>query len=286
MSEMSAITFEIDDRGVATLTLDRPEVRNAMNGEMMSQVTETISNLPADARVLILKGSGKVFSAGADLSWMMSAAAGGSGGFGGVAAPLRTDPRAPEAANPPKSTGDDSSVLLELFSSIDTCRVPVVAQVHGAAMAGAAGMVACCDVAVAAEGTVFGFTEVRLGLVPAVISPYVVRKMGYSFARAAFLTAERFDARRAYEVGLVHRVVPLDDLEFAVQEAVQALLLAGPEAIREARQLVDRVWGRAPSEVADVTVAAITERRASEEGREGVTAFLEKRRPRWAQPDQ
>lgn len=257
---MSAISFEIDDRGVATLTLDRPEVRNAMNGEMMAQITEKIANLPAEARVLILKGSGKVFSAGADLSWMMS------GGSGGIA-------------------GGDSSVLIELFSSIDMCRVPVVAQVHGAAMAGAAGMVACCDVAVAAEGTVFGFTEVRLGLVPAVISPYVVRKMGYSFARAAFLTAERFDARRAYEVGLVHRVVPLEDLELAVQEAVQALLLAAPEAIREARKLVDRVWGRAPSEVADVTVAAITERRASEEGREGVTAFLEKRRPRWAPPD-
>ena len=255
---MSAITFEIDDRGVATLTLDRPEVRNAMNGEMMLQITETIANLPAEARVLVLAGKGKVFSAGADLSWMMSA---------GVA-------------------GGDSSVLLDLFSSVDTCRVPVVAQVHGAAMAGAAGMVACCDFAVAAEGTVFGFTEVRLGLVPAVISPYVVRKMGYSFARAAFLTAERFDARRAYEVGLVHRVVPTEDLDSAVEEVVQALLLAGPEAIREARQLVDRVWGRAPAEVADMTVAAITARRASEEGREGVTAFLEKRRPRWAPPDQ
>lgn len=256
MSAMSTIQFAVDDRGVATLTLDRPEVRNAMNGEMMLQITETIANLSPDVRVLVLAGNGKVFSAGADLAWMMSA---------GV-------------------TGGDSSVLLELFSSIDTCRVPVVAQVHGAAMAGAAGMVACCDVAVAAEGTVFGFTEVRLGLVPAVISPYVVRKMGYSFARAAFLTAERFDARRAYEVGLVHRVVPLEDLEFAVQEAVQALLLAGPEAIREARQLVDRVWGKAPSEVADVTVAAITQRRASEEGQEGVTAFLEKRKPRWAPP--
>lgn len=228
-----------------------------MNGEMMSQMTEAIANLPADVRVLVLAGNGKVFSAGADLSWMMS------GGASGI----------------------DSSVLLKLFSSVDTCRVPVVARVHGAAMAGAAGMVACCDVAVAAEGTVFGFTEVRLGLVPAVISPYVVRKTGYSFARAAFLMAERFDARRALEVGLVHKVVPIEELDSAVEEVVQGLLLAGPEAIGEVRKLLDRVWGRAPAEVSDVTVAAITERRASEEGREGVAAFLEKRKPRWAPPD-
>jgi len=253
---MNEIRFEVDSRGVATLTLNRPEVRNAMNGELMSQMAETIGNLPSDVRVLVLAGEGKVFSSGADLAWMMSAT----------------------------EAGGDSAVLLSLFSAVDQCRAPVVARVQGAAMAGAAGLVACCDFAVAAEDAVFGFTEVRLGLVPAVISPYILRKTGYSFARAAFLTGERFDARRAYEVGLVHRIVPSDQLDAAVEEVVRSLLLAGPEAIGEVRKLIEKIWGRSPSEVSDVTVAAISERRASEEGREGITAFLEKRRPRWAQP--
>lgn len=250
---MNTILFDVDDSGVATITLNRPERRNAFDEQMLIEVSETVSTLPAEVRVLVLRGQGKVFCAGADLAWMMSGA------------------------------GATSSRLDEMFVAIDTCRVPVVACVHGAAMAGAIGIVASSDIVVAAASTVFAFTEVKIGLIPAVISPYVVRKVGYSFARAAFIGAERFDAQRAYEVGLVHRVVAEDELDAAVKEVVGGLLTGGPEAMREARKLVDEVWSKRPAEVRDMTVAAISARRSSEEAQEGVHAFLEKRKPRWGE---
>ena len=175
----------------------------------------------------------------------------------------------------------DSSTLSRMFKTLDECPVPVIGRVHGAALAGATGLVACCDYVVAAESTIFAFTETRLGLVPAVISPYVMRKVGYSFARAMFLTADTFDAKRAYEAGLVHRVVQDDQLDDGVQEVVESLLKAGPKALIEARALLDRVWGRAPEEVADLTVETIARMRVSEEGQEGVASFLEKRPPSW-----
>ncbi|MEO7803347.1 MAG: enoyl-CoA hydratase-related protein [Actinomycetota bacterium] len=250
---MNTIVFDVDGAGVATLTLNRPERRNAFDEEMLVEINETVSSLPSDVRVLVMRGAGKVFCAGADLGWMMSGAA------------------------------STSSRLDDMFSTIDTCKVPVVAQVHGAAMAGATGIVACCDIVVAASSTVFAFTEVKIGLIPAVISPYVIRKVGYSFARSAFITAERFDAQRGYEVGLVHRVVDESELDSAVQQVVAGLLTGGPEAMFEARKLVDAVWGKPLGDVRDLTVAAISERRASEEAREGVLAFLEKRKPRWVE---
>jgi methylglutaconyl-CoA hydratase len=259
---MSVIRFEMDERGVATLTLDRPDVRNAFNDELIAAFTRTVTNLPAEARVLVLAGEGKVFCAGADLNWMRN-----------MAAYSREENQA------------DSSRLRGMFEALESCTVPVVGRIHGAAMAGAAGLVACCDVAVATESTVFAFTEVRLGLVPAVISPYVVRKVGYSFARAAFLTAERFDAARALQAGLVHRVVPSEQLDAAVEQMVRAFLAAGPRALRETGKLLDAVWGRSPAEAGDLTVQTIAEARVSEEGQEGVAAFFEKRPPRWAPPE-
>ena len=248
-----------DDRGVVTLTLNRPDVRNAFDDTVIEAITRHITDLAPDARVLVLAGAGKVFSAGADLNWMRS---------------MRDFGFAENLA--------DSTRLREMFEALDGLSLPKVARVHGAAVAGATGLVACCDVAVAAEGTVFAFTEVRLGLVPAVISPYVVRKVGYAFARAAFLTAERFDAGRAREVGLVHRVVPSEDLDAAVEEYVQAFLAAGPDAVRRTRDLLDAVWGRHPDEVGERTVEAIAEARVSDEGQEGIASFFEKRPPRWA----
>ncbi|HVL81062.1 MAG TPA: enoyl-CoA hydratase-related protein [Actinomycetota bacterium] len=253
------ISFSTDERGVARLALNRPDVRNAFNDELIAAVTDTVRDLDPSVRVLVLSGEGKVFCAGADLNWMR-----------GMAGYSLDENRA------------DSTRLRTMFEALDECPVPVVGRVHGAAMAGATGLVACCDVAVAAEDTVFAFTEVRLGLVPAVISPFVVRKVGYAFARSMFLTAERFDADRAYEAGLVHRVVPPEELDATVEEYVEAFLAAAPGALRETRRLLEQVVGRQPEDVRELTVQAISEARVGEEGQEGVVAFFEKRPPSWA----
>ncbi|HLF69853.1 MAG TPA: enoyl-CoA hydratase-related protein [Actinomycetota bacterium] len=255
---MSLVSFQVDERGVARLALNRPDVRNAFNAELIEQITSTIENLPANVRVLVLSGEGKVFSAGADLDWMRSM-----------------------AAYSLEENAADSSRLSRMFEALDNCRAATIARVHGAAIAGATGLVACSDVAIASAETVFAFTEVRIGLVPAVISPYLMRRTGYSFLRSAFLTAERFDASRAMSVGLVHQVVDASELDEAVEKTVTDLLAAGPEALREARTLVNAVWGRAPADVADLTIRTIAKRRLSPEGQEGVSAFLEKRDPRW-----
>lgn len=255
---MSVLRVETDERGVATLTLHRPEVRNAFDDELIGAVTTTVRDLGDDVRVVVLAGEGPVFCAGADLRWMRSMA-----GF------TREENIA------------DSARLRGMFEALDACPTPVVGRIHGAAMAGATGLVACCDVAVAAEGTVFAFTETRLGLVPAVISPYVVRKVGYSFARAMFLSAERFDAQRALATGLVHEVVSPESLDDAVARVVDGFLSCGPRALRETRRLLDAVAGREPSEVAELTVRTIADARVSEEGQEGVASFFEKRPPAW-----
>ncbi len=257
MSE--SLGFEVDDRGVGVLTLNRPDVRNAFDADLIAGISRTVAELPDAVRVLVLRGEGKVFSAGADLAWMRS---------------MKDFSYAENV--------EDSRKLRRMFELLDACPVPVVGRIHGAAVAGATGLVACCDVAVAAEGTIFAFTEVRLGLVPAVISPWVVRKTGYAFARAAFLTAERFDAERAYEVGLVHRVAPADELDDVVEGYVEGFLASGPEALRETRELVDDVAGRPPDEVGERTVETIARARVSDEGQEGIAAFFEKRPPRWA----
>lgn len=256
---MSLLDFSVDDRKVARLALNRPDVRNAFNAELIEEITQTVQDLPEDARVLVLSGRGKTFSTGADLKWMRSM-----------------------AAFTHEENLADSAKLRDMFEALDNCRLPVIGRIHGAAIAGATGLVACCDYAVAADSTVFAFSEVKLGLIPAVISPYVLRKVGYSFARAMFLTAERFDASRAYEVGLVHRVVAEDELDAAVDEVVSLILEAGPHSLRAARNLIEKIWNQTPSEAGDTTVDAIAQQRVSDEGQEGVSAFLEKRKPRWA----
>jgi methylglutaconyl-CoA hydratase len=259
---VSVVEFDVDARKVATLSLNRPEIRNAFNAELISEVTKTLVELPRDVRTLVVKGNGPAFSTGADLEWMRSMA-----GYSRV------------------ENLSDSSALRGMFAALDGSEVPVIGRIHGAAIAGATGLVACCDYAVATESAVFAFSEVRLGLVPAVVSPYVMRKCGYSFTRAMFLSAERFTAQRALEVGLVHRVVPDEELDAAVEEVVDSILAAGPQALVEARKLLDSVWGHSPAEVADLTVSVIADRRVSEEGQEGVSSFLEKRKPRWAKSD-
>jgi methylglutaconyl-CoA hydratase len=249
------------DGPVAHVVLARPEVRNAIDGATARELRGAVAAASArdDIRVIVLAGRGAVFCAGADLEWMKKVA-----GFS----------REENLA--------DAAEMRELFETIDRSPKAVVACVQGAALGGGAGLVAVADIAVTEDGARFGFTEVRLGIVPAVISPYVVRKIGVSAARELFLTGERFSAACAAEIGLVHRVVPLAGLDAAADERVQELLQAAPGAIAAAKNLVRSVAGRPLEEVRDLTVEAIADRRASAEGQEGLAAFLEKRKPRWA----
>jgi methylglutaconyl-CoA hydratase len=248
------------DGPVARIVLDRPEVRNAFDGEMVRELHDAVAAASAreEVRVVVLSGRGPAFCAGADLDWMKTVA-----GF------TREENLA------------DARSLFELFEAIDRSPKAVVACVQGAALGGGAGLVAVADIAVAEEGAQFGFTEVRLGLVPAVISPFVVRKIGVSAARELFLTGERFLAARAAEIGLVHRVVKRGELEAAADERVGELLKAAPGAVAAAKALVRGVAGRPVEGVRDVVCRRIAERRASEEGQEGLEAFLAKRRPGW-----
>jgi methylglutaconyl-CoA hydratase len=211
-----------------------------------------------DVRVIVLAGRGAVFCAGADVDWMKTV-----------------------ARFTPEENLADARALFELFETIDRSPKAVVASVQGAALGGGAGLVAVADLVVAENRAQFGFTEVRLGLVPAVISPFVVRKIGASAARALFLTGERFGAARAEAIGLVHRVVELDGLAAAVDERVRELLQAAPGAVAAAKDLVRSVSGRPVGEVRELACERIAERRASPEGQEGLRAFLEKRKPGW-----
>jgi len=248
------------DGPVAHVVLDRPEARNALDGEMVRELADAVGAASArdDVRVLVLSGRGSVFCAGADLEWMKTA-----GSF--------TD----------EENLADARALFDLFQAVDRSPKAVVASVQGAALGGGAGLGAVADVVVAEEGARFGFTEVRLGLVPAVISPFVVRKIGASAARELFLTAGRFTAARAASIGLVHHVVRLHDLDAAVDERVGELLRAAPGAVAAAKALVRSVAGPPAESLREFACRVIAERRASKEGREGLRAFLEKVTPDW-----
>ena len=249
------------DGAVARVFLARPDVRNAFDGATVVALREAVAAAGArdDVRVIVLGGHGPVFSAGADLEWMRVVS-----GF------------------TPEENRRDAESLASLFETIDLSPKPVVARVQGAALGGGCGLVAVADIAVASADAQFGFTEVRLGLVPAVISPFVLRKIGPSAARELFLTGERFGAEKAQAIGLVHRVVPASELDAAVDARVRELLQAAPGAVAASKALVREVAGRAPAEARERTVALIAERRASAEGQEGLRAFLEKRKPGWS----
>lgn len=248
------------DGATARVWLNRPEQRNAFDGRMVTELRQTLFELGTrdDVRVIVLGGRGTAFCAGADLEWMQALA-----GFS----------REENLA--------EAQSLADLFFTVYNSPKPVVARVHGAALGGGAGLVAACDIAVAALGTQFGFTEVRLGLLPAVISPYVLGKIGESAARELVLTGERFEAVRAQEIGLVRAAVPETDLDSAVEGRVRELRLAAPRAIAEAKALIREVSWRRVEDVQRYTVERIADVRAGDEGREGMRAFLEKRKPRW-----
>jgi methylglutaconyl-CoA hydratase len=256
VAELTRLT--VDARRVAWITLARPDVKNAFNAELIAQLAKAVDAVPADTRCVVLRSDGDTFCAGADLTWMRSMA---------------------------DYTHDenlaDSRAIAELFAKLDALPMPIVARVQGAAIGGGVGLVAIADIAVAVETATFAFSEVRLGILPAVISPYVVRKVGSSFATAAFITGIRFDSHRAFETGLVHSVVDEGQLDPEVGRFIEAIVSGGPEAVSAAKQLVREVAGHSPTEVRDLTVQRIAAARVSAEGQDGMRAFLEKRRPRW-----
>jgi len=252
----------IDTRGVATVTLNRPDVHNAFDDALIATLLATCERLGADpaVRVVLLQGAGLSFSAGGDLNWMQRMA-----GYS-------------EAENLA-----DAAELGRLMRTLDRLPKPTVARVHGAAFAGGTGLVACCDIAVADAETIFSISETRLGLVPAVISPYLVRAMGPRAARRYFLTGERFGAAEAKRLGLVHEVAPASELGGVIEEIVAALLAGATGAQARSKRLIADVEARPIGEsVIEHTVHVIAEARASEEAREGLAAFFEKRKPRWS----
>jgi methylglutaconyl-CoA hydratase len=246
------------DGAVATVTLSRAERRNALDPALLEELTQEFRVLAEDdeLRVIVLRGAGPAFCAGADLDWM--------------------------AASRELSWEEnvaDAQRMAAAFEAVDACPKAVVARVHGAAFGGGAGLVACADVAVAAEGTTFAFSEVRLGLIPATISPYVLRAIGPGATRALFTTGRRFDADEALRLGLVHDVASRDPLDARVAEAVDGLLHAGPEAVLACKQLVRHATSALSL---DDLPERIARARTGAEGREGVAAFLERRSPSWS----
>ncbi len=245
---------------VEYLTLNRPEVRNAFNEVVIAELTAWARGAHQDPslRVVVLSGTGNVFSAGADAAWM-----------------------AKMVDYSPEENVGDARGMAEMLLAIDTLPAAIVGRIHGAALGGGAGLTAVCDIAVAEDATIFGFTETKLGIVPAVISPYVLPKIGLSAARELFLTGMRFGAARARDIGLVHLVVPARELDGAATRYVDELLSAAPTAVSAAKALIRQVWGRSPADAMTITAEAIAAQRVSPEGQEGLRAFLQKKQPAW-----
>ncbi|NJN47392.1 MAG: enoyl-CoA hydratase/isomerase family protein [Candidatus Competibacteraceae bacterium] len=256
MSEPTILS-EQHSTGIATVRLNRPALHNAFDDALIETLTAELQRLEADAsvRTVVLAANGRSFSAGADLHWMRRMAT------------YSYDQNVADARQ-----------LANLLSTLNNLTKPTIAKVQGPALGGGVGLVACCDVAVAAETATFALSEVRLGLIPAVISPYVIQAIGERQARRYFLTAERFDAKEAMRIGLVHRVVAVEQLDSTIDQLCQTLLANSPAALTAAKALISAV-GQSPNEATiDGTAHRIARIRASPEGREGVTAFLENAR--------
>lgn len=249
------------DKQVATVTLNRPDVRNAFNEITIAEITQAFRALGEDGeiRAVVLAANGPAFCAGADLNWMKK-----------MAGYTRDENRA------------DAAQLAEMLRTIYACPKPVVAKIQGDCYAGGMGLAAACDIAVASDAANFCLSEVKLGLIPATISPYVIKAMGESAARRYFLTAERFSAKEAHRIGFVHEVVVAEELDASVATILKALVSNSPNAMKEAKRLVQDVAGQAldAALIAD-TAERIADIRSSEEGKEGVKSFLEKRKPSW-----
>lgn len=260
---MSYQTIQVTREGaVAHLVLNRPNVRNAFNEVLVAELTSWAREAAAasDLRCVVLSGAGAVFSAGGDLASM-----------------------ARVSAFSPDDNRRDATAWAEMFATLDRLPMAVIGRVHGAALGGGAGLASICDVVVAEAGAVFGFTETKLGLIAAVISPYVTLKIGQSAARHLFVTAARFSAAHAKEIGLAHAVVAAADLDEHVAQYVREVLTSAPGAVADTKALLRTIANQPPGALSKVTAEALALRRESPEGQEGISAFLEKRKPSWHQ---
>ena len=251
------------DGPVEYLTLNRPDVRNAFNEQMIAELTRWAAAAQTAAeggelRAAVIAGAGPLFCAGADVNWM-----------------------AKTVAYTEEQNVRDAAAMSAMFAALNALPLALVARVQGAALGGGAGLVAVCDIVVADQQAVFGFTEVRLGIIPAVISPFALAKIGRSAARELFLTGARFSAARAKEIGLVHAVVPAAELDAGVARYLGDILSAGPQAVAAAKALIPRIWDEELDAARAVTAREIAARRVSPEGQEGLQAFLQKRKPSW-----
>lgn len=253
--------LERRDDNVGFITLNRPDVHNAFDDRLISELTSCLKTLAVDksVRVLVLTGKGKSFSAGADLNWMRRMASYG------------------QAENLA-----DARHLADLMAILNDLPFPTIAKVNGAALGGGMGLVCCCDIAITNDQAVFGTTEVRLGLIPAVIGPYVIAAIGSRQARRLMLTGERFDAAEALRIGLVHQLVAAEELDRSVEVILGHILASGPRAIEAGKSLIHDLSARPiDDQIVDETAKRIARLRATEEAKEGLSAFLEKRQPAW-----
>ena len=262
-AQLHTLTGGIDKRGVLTLCMNRPAVHNAFDAKMIRELTGTLQAADKDetVRMVVITGTGSCFSAGADLNWMSSLV------------------RASQDENK-----RDALRLAKLMRSLNYLSKPTIAKINGAAFGGGLGLIAACDITVAVDNARFGLTEARLGLAPAVISPYVIRRIGETYARRYFLSAERFNSQTAYDIGLIQQIVTAEQLDEVVEDTIRQLLKSGPTAVAECKQLVFKIAGHdADSQKVtdEYTAALIARLRVSSEGQEGLAAFLEKRKPGW-----
>jgi methylglutaconyl-CoA hydratase len=248
------------DGPVARVTLNRPEVRNAFDEATIAELTTWAEAIVVGGpvRVAVLAGAGKMFCAGADVTWMSK-----------MVSYTRDE------------NVRDARAMSRMFEALDHLPIPLIGRVHGAALGGGVGLAAVCDIVVAAEDAAFAFTEVKLGILPAVISPYAIAKIGRSAARELFLTGARFSAARAKEIGLVHAVVEEAELDRVVAKCVNDLLTSAPEAVAAAKELIAAVATQTRTSATEYAIDAIADRRVSAEGQEGMGAFLQKRAPSW-----
>lgn len=264
MTEYTSLTKQ-DDGPVCWITLARPEVHNAFNAQLIAELRSAFDDAAMQARegglrAVVLAGAGKSFSAGADVNWMRES-----------------------LAYSEDENRADARRMAEALESINTVPVPVIGRVHGAALGGGAGLAAVCDIVIAEQNTTWAFSEVKLGIAPAVISPYVLAKIGRGNARALFLTGERFTTERALQIGLAHIAVEAERLDQEVERVLKEILTSSPHAIRRAKELIAEVPGLAPADATTTTVNAISALRTSPQGQDGLKAFLERRKPGWVE---
>jgi len=254
------IKKDLNNQGVTTVTLNRPEIHNAFNDHMIEEVINVFTDLSdcPKTRLVVLTGEGKSFCAGADLNWMSSM-----------------------VEYSMEENFEDSKKLAKMFETINNFAKPVIGRINGHALGGGVGLVAVCDYAITHDKAKFGFTEVRLGLIPAVISPYCLNKIGESHARAWFLSGEMFKGDKAQNIGLIHEVTTLDDYNERVEQVIVSHLQAGPEAAVVAKELIRNVLKEEKSKLTDITCSEIAKRRVSTEGQEGMKALLNKTKPKW-----